>query len=65
MPPISRSIAPIVYEWLKDAVFVAHNVNFDYSFLRHQLKTCGFELNSKKLCTVRLSRKAFPERAGI
>jgi DNA polymerase-3 subunit epsilon len=59
--PDFENIAPIVYEWLKDAVFVAHNVNFDYSFLRYQLQTCGFELNSKKLCTVRLSRKVFPD----
>src|SRR6185437_1320797 len=59
--PDFEIIAPVVYEWLKDAVFVAHNVNFDYSFLRHQLQACGFELNSKKLCTVRLSRKVFPE----
>lgn len=59
--PAFESIAPVVHEWLKDAVFVAHNVNFDYSFLRHQLNACGFELNSKKLCTVRLSRKTFPD----
>ena len=58
-PPFEE-IAAVVYEWLKDAVFVAHNVNFDYSFLRHQLKECGYDLNTKKLCTVRLSRKAFP-----
>jgi DNA polymerase III subunit epsilon len=58
--PSFEIIAPVIHDWLKDAVFVAHNVNFDYSFLRHQLKECGFELNSKKLCTVRLSRKAFP-----
>ncbi|HEV9038028.1 MAG TPA: exonuclease domain-containing protein [Puia sp.] len=59
--PDFEIIAPVVSEWLRDAVFVAHNVNFDYSFLRHQLQACGFELNSKKLCTVRLSRKVFPE----
>jgi DNA polymerase III subunit epsilon len=58
-PPFEE-IAAVVYEWLKDAIFVAHNVNFDYSFLRHQLQECGYALNSKKLCTVRLSRKAFP-----
>jgi len=58
-PPF-EDIAAVVYEWLKDAVFIAHNVNFDYSFLKHQLQECGFTLNSKKLCTVRLSRKAFP-----
>src|SRR5579863_2115640 len=54
-PPFGE-IAPIVHEWLKDAVFVAHNVNFDYSFLKHQLQACGLDLQAKKLCTVRLSR---------
>ncbi|WP_431216182.1 exonuclease domain-containing protein [Puia sp. P3] len=58
--PSFEQIAGQVYEWLKDAVFIAHNVNFDYSFLKHQLKDCGYELDCKKLCTVRLSRKTFP-----
>jgi len=58
--PGFEEIAPVVHEWLKDAVFVAHNVNFDYSFLKHQLQACGLDLQAKKLCTVRLSRKAFP-----
>jgi len=58
--PLFEDIASIVYEYLKDAVFLAHNVNFDYSFLKHQLSNCGFDLNSKKLCSVRLSRKVFP-----
>ena len=58
--PYFDEIAPFVYEWLKDAVFVAHNVNFDYSFLKYQLKACNLDLDSKKLCTVRLSRKVFP-----
>jgi DNA polymerase-3 subunit epsilon len=39
---------------------VAHNVNFDYSFLRHHLTSAGFDLQTKKLCTVRLGRKILP-----
>jgi DNA polymerase-3 subunit epsilon len=62
--PYFEEIAPLIYEWLKDAIFVAHNVNFDYSFIRHQLKACGLELDCKKLCTVRLSRKTFPGAPG-
>ena len=58
--PSFEEIAPVVHSYLHDAVFLAHNVNFDYSFLRHHLAESGFELNSKKLCTVRLSRKVFP-----
>ncbi|HEY1870206.1 MAG TPA: exonuclease domain-containing protein, partial [Chitinophagaceae bacterium] len=40
--------------------FIAHNVNFDYSFIKSHLQTCGYEYNAKRLCTVRLSRKIFP-----
>jgi DNA polymerase III subunit epsilon len=58
--PYFAEIAPLIHEWLREAIFVAHNVNFDYSFLKHQLLACGFDLNSRKLCTVRLSRKVFP-----
>ncbi len=47
-----------------DKVFVAHNVNFDYSFVKHHLLQAGYELNCKKLCTVRLSRKILPGLKG-
>ena len=58
--PYFNEIAEVVHEWLTGAIFIAHNVNFDYSFIKHQLKACGLDLDSKKLCTVRLSRKTFP-----
>jgi DNA polymerase-3 subunit epsilon len=57
--PFFKEIAPEVFDLLKDNIFVAHNVNFDYSFLHHQLGTHGFRLDTQKLCTVRLSRKVF------
>jgi DNA polymerase-3 subunit epsilon len=58
--PTFEAVAPKIYDLLQDKVFIAHNVNFDYSFIRHHLSLCGFTLNCKKLCTVRLSRKLFP-----
>lgn len=58
--PTFEEVADEVYAYLHDAVFVAHNVNFDYSFIKHQLKNSGYDLNVKKLCTVRLGRKVFP-----
>jgi len=45
---------------LEGNIFVAHNVNFDYSFLKKEFQDLGAEFNHKKLCTVRLSRKIFP-----
>lgn len=58
-PPFAQ-VAPAIYKLLKDSVFIAHNVNFDYSFLKHHLSQAGFDLASPKLCTVRLTKKLFP-----
>ncbi|MDR6968817.1 DNA polymerase-3 subunit epsilon [Flavobacterium arsenatis] len=58
--PIFDDISEKVLELLTDRVFVAHNVNFDYSFVRHQLKEAGFNWTARKLCTVRASRKILP-----
>ncbi len=58
--PTFEEVAPIIFDYLDGKIFVAHNVNFDYSFINHQLKREGFTLNCKKLCTVRLGRKILP-----
>ncbi|MEJ7586119.1 MAG: exonuclease domain-containing protein [Ferruginibacter sp.] len=58
--PGFNDIAGTLFELLNENIFIAHNVNFDYSFIRHHLKAAGLELTAKKLCTVRLSRKVFP-----
>jgi DNA polymerase-3 subunit epsilon len=53
-------VADRIHELLKDNIFIAHSVNFDYSFIKSELANCGYDLTSNKLCTVRLSRKIFP-----
>lgn len=58
--PRFEEVAEKIYSLLHDRIFIAHNVNFDYSFVKGHLKDAGFDLNVKKLCTVRLSRKIFP-----
>ncbi|MEO8569864.1 MAG: exonuclease domain-containing protein, partial [Ginsengibacter sp.] len=58
------SVADELYELLADKVFVAHNVNFDYSFVKHHLSKSGYDLNCKKLCTIRLGRQILPGLAG-
>jgi DNA polymerase-3 subunit epsilon len=58
--PSFHEVAPQIYNLLKNRVFVAHNVNFDFSFVKHHLKEAGFDLQTPKLCTIRLSRKVFP-----
>lgn len=58
--PVFAEIAEQVYAMLENRVFVAHNVNFDYSFVKHQLDAEGFIFSVPKLCTVRMSRKIRP-----
>lgn len=53
-------VAEEIYELLHDKVFVAHNVNFDYSFIKHHLGVSGYDLNCKKLCTIRMGRHIIP-----
>lgn len=59
--PVFDDIAEKVLEMLTGRVFVAHNVNFDHSFVRHELGRAGLKWNGKyKLCTVRAARKIKP-----
>jgi DNA polymerase III subunit epsilon len=58
--PDFKSIAPEIISRLEGKVFVAHNAHFDYSFLKKEFEAIGINWQSKKLCTVRLSRKIIP-----
>ena len=44
----------------KGRTFVAHNVSFDYKFIKEEYKRLGYEYNKKTLCTVQLARKLLP-----
>src|SRR6185369_5680453 len=58
--PAFADIAREVEERLAGRLFIAHNVNFDYRFLRTELMRSGRSLSSCKACTVRLSRRLYP-----
>ena len=58
--PLFEDISEQLFQMLSGRVFVAHNVNFDYSFVRHQLEEAGFKWTAAKLCTVRAARKITP-----
>jgi DNA polymerase III subunit epsilon len=58
--PTFADVADEIFSWLDGRVFVAHNAHFDYSFLKKEFEDAGINWNSKKLCTVRLSRKIIP-----
>lgn len=58
--PVFAEVAEEVEQFLAGAVFVAHNVNFDYGFIKREFERTGGSLRLPKLCTVRLSRQYFP-----
>ena len=45
---------------LKERIFVAHNVNFDYSFVKAAMEQAGLRFNPLRLCSVRYARKITP-----
>lgn len=58
-PPF-REILPELLKVLEGRVFVAHNVNFDFQFLKAQIEACGAALNVKRVCSMRYARKLLP-----
>jgi len=62
--PLFEEVAEEIATLLQDKIFVAHNVNFDYSFVKHHLNKSGHEIGVRKLCTIRLSRKIIPGLNG-
>ncbi len=53
-------IAKNIVELTEGRTFVAHNARFDYSFIRQEFKSLGFNYKRNILDTVSLSRKLFP-----
>ena len=49
---------------LEGAVFVAHNARFDYGFIKNEFRRLGESFTADVLCTVRLSRKLYPDDDG-
>lgn len=58
--PKFYEVAKKIVEMTAGRTFVAHNVHFDYKFLREEFKRLGYHFNRKTMCTVQLSRKYLP-----
>ena len=61
--PAFEDLAQDIYERLEGRVFVAHNARFDYGFLRHEFERAGLRFQARTLCTVKLSRRLYPDHA--
>ena len=62
--PRFEQVAKELHGRLAGRVFVAHNARFDYGFLRREFDRAGIKFMAKTLCTVRLSRRLYPQHAS-
>jgi len=58
--PKFYEVAKQILEITKDKIFVAHNVGFDYGFVKEEFASLGYAYKRDTLCTVRLTRKLIP-----
>lgn len=59
--PTFAEVAQDLAERLHGRLFIAHNARFDYGFVKHEYQRLGQRFRADVLCTVRLSRRLFPQ----
>lgn len=59
--PTFRGIADELELFLDGALFVAHNVSFDYSFIKMEFARIGYKFNMDRVCSAKLSKRLYPE----
>ena len=62
--PTFDQVADGLREVLDGAIFIAHNAQFDYAFLRQEFARLDVPFLHKQLCTVKLSRALYPNEKG-
>jgi len=62
--PRFADLLPVVADRLQGRVFVAHNARFDYGFIKAAFRRAQLRFTADVLCTVRLSRRLFPQYAS-
>lgn len=58
--PRFHEVAQHLEQILTGRNFIAHNVSFDYHFLKEEFKRCGIPFRPKRACTIRMSRELIP-----
>lgn len=59
--PTFSQVAAELQQRLAGRIFVAHNARFDYAFIKNELKRLDHDFRADTLCTVRLSRRLYPQ----
>lgn len=62
--PRFYEIADKIWKMTENRIFVAHNVSFDYNFIKEEFNALGAKFKRETLCTVRLSRKLMPGKVS-
>lgn len=62
--PLFKDVAEEILNLTKGNIFVAHDVDFDYKFLKEELRKVGLEFNEPKVCTLKLSAKHLPDASS-
>jgi len=65
--PSRRAALTSLRAFMEDAIFVAHNASFDYTFLNASFNRFGLgDIGNPKLCTINLAKRTFEsERYGL
>lgn len=59
--PTFEQIADELMARIQGRIFVAHNARFDYAFIKNAFKRMDTSFRTDTLCTVRLSRRLYPQ----
>jgi DNA polymerase-3 subunit epsilon len=59
--PRFEELIDTIDELLNERHFVAHNAQFDYGFMKNSYQRAGRNFSLPVLCTVKLSRRLYPE----
>ena len=60
--PLFKAVANDLEVFFDGAIFVAHNVNFDYSFIKAEFARLGGGFSMDRFCTAKLSRRLYPQQ---
>ena len=58
--PVFAQIADSFADFMGDAIFAAHNVNFDYGFISAEYQMIDRRFRHPKICTCASMRKLYP-----
>ena len=61
--PQFEDLAQELWQELEGKIFIAHNANFDYGFIKAAFKRLEMDFKAPVVCTVKLSRQLFPLQA--